>query len=96
MNRLVYTRLEIFRMIKDLLKSDLGSLLKTIEENCAKKIKDPFEMHRDDAISLNQLVRNIRLRWKTSHRMSDRFLENNENWLNCSITIRVSTVLSYY
>ena len=77
-------------MIKNDWESDLNTQLTILEENLAEKTKMYFKIHPDTINDLKKLLCSLRSRWKASARITDRFLQQNEKWLNSSITVTVS------
>lgn len=89
-NQLVCTVKEIFIMIKNDWKSDLNTQLTVLEEKLTEKTKMYFKIHPDKINELKKLLCNLKSRWKASSRRTERFFQQNEKWLNSSITVTVS------
>lgn len=88
-DKVVCTRRELFEIIRNDLQSNLDTQLECLEQHFATKIKC-FQIHVEDRKTLKFLLSKLKWRWKLSQRTTERFLQNNEEWLSSSMIINVS------
>lgn len=83
-------------MIKNDWESNLNRQLTVLEEKLAEKTNMYFKIHPDTINELKKLLGNLKSRWKASSRETERFFQQNEKWLNSSITVMVSNSEYFY
>lgn len=79
---LEFTRRELYQIIKKSTERLTGDKLIALEDELIKKTQCPEEKKSEFRRTLRYFKSNFQKKWVASNYMEERFLMNNENWLN--------------
>lgn len=78
------SRRDVFFMVKDSLKNEQKFVIGVLKDAIFKKTEHVIQVDEDEK-SLGLLFANFRSRWKAANRGQEKFLKNNEEWLNGTV-----------
>lgn len=86
---LLYTRKEVFFMVKGHLKYTLAALLEHLSAEISKKSGRSVPIRNDMKQSFSTLFHTMRTKWKSVNRHENDFYAKYEEWLNAHVSFPV-------
>lgn len=81
-------RLQLFQVIKDILKDDINVIYGRIEKFLSENQNATYYLSENEKRQISDLVYKIKTRWDSSNRTEEKFIRKNYDWLSKTVELK--------
>ena len=87
---------KIFEVLHRNLHAEFEVQLDLVSKHVAAETKSSFRIHPTSVRKLRRMIYTLQEKWESSHRTKEKFLINNEKWLNTTVIKILVSMIKFY